>query len=398
MKTIINIFLIGLLLSTILQAFYDALIKVHKLSPTIDKVFNIVVYIPFLIGFYCLLGTVLHILLVDKIQFKILSFELFIVLLVGIIVVVELIFFIKDYDIEDDGRILFVISFFIFGFIILNHGEVSVYKIVYSVITVFVIFAFFGSKAIEDSIEYMDFYYFSFSSGIVIFCISVGGIFSIIVFDRFIYDRKNYEFFESLIYGIFAGLSVGCVFGGILLIVFIIIIPIIFGILNIISSFIHKPFYKILLPIIINYIHQNVLCKNCFHICKPLKSNYENGVRYCEHCNSSNFLKDIKYIIGIIGTNIEIYQLEGDKFYINLWDKENEIARNADINILEIRNTKSIKNYDFVINSVYTTLYNDVSRDKNYLKGVSVIIKGNPRISEDVLNMLKKNFKEVAYA
>lgn len=95
MKTIINIFLIGLLLSTILQAFYDALIKVHKLSPTIDKVFNIVVYIPFLIGFYCLLGTILHILLVDKIQFKILPFELFIVLLVGIIVVVELIFLSK---------------------------------------------------------------------------------------------------------------------------------------------------------------------------------------------------------------------------------------------------------------------------------------------------------------
>jgi hypothetical protein len=134
------------------------------------------------------------------------------------------------------------------------------------------------------------------------------------------------------------------------------------------------------------------------HISKPLKSNYEDGERYCEHCGSSSFLKNVKCVIGLIGSNIEVYQLEGDKFYINLWDKENEIARNADINILEIRNTKSIKNYDFVINSVYTTLYNDVSRDKNYLKGVSVIIKGNPRISEDVLNMLKKNFKEVSYA
>jgi hypothetical protein len=398
MKTIINIFLIGLLLSTILQAFYDALIKVHKLSPTIDKVFNIVVYIPFLIGFYCLLGTILHILLVDKIQFEILSFELFIVLLVGIIVVVELIFFIKDYDIEDDGRILFVISLFIFGFIILNYGGVSVYKIVYSVITIFVIFSFFGSETIEDSIEYMDFYNFSFSSGIIIFCISVGGIFSIIVFDHFFYNIKNYEFFESLIHGIFAGLFVGFVFGGILLIAFITIIPIYFGILNIISSFIHKPLYKILLPIIIKLIHQNVLCDNCLHISKPLKSNYEYGERYCEHCGSSSFLKNVKCVIGLIGSNIEVYQLEGDKFYINLWDKENEIARNADINILEIRNTKSIKNYDFVINSVYTTLYNDVSRDKNYLKGVSVIIKGNPRISEDVLNMLKKNFKEVSYA
>ena len=394
MQMVLLIFLVGLLLSTIFNALYDILNKVYKLSTTKKDILRLVVYIPFLVGFYSLLGTILYNVLADKIQLiETIPFELFIRLLVSIVIVIELFFLFMFYDEEIVLWILSIIGIFAGGLIGLIFGKISgeISSVVASGFVGFIIGRFYYS--VMDFDFHFDFDPIDIRAGLTIFCIVVAGIITDMIYDNIFYD-SDLSFFEKLFSGIFIVFFIG----GMVIFVCFLIFGITQAILYKICDLLYKSFSPILFPIIIKLIHQNVLCDNCLHISKPLKSNYEDGERYCEHCGSSSFLKNVKCVIGLIGSNIEVYQLEGDKFYINLWDKENEIARNADINILEIRNTKSIKNYDFVINSVYTTLYNDVSRDKNYLKGVSVIIKGNPRISEDVLNMLKKNFKEVSYA
>jgi|GEM_PF-5330883 len=146
--------------------------------------------------------------------------------------------------------------------------------------------------------------------------------------------------------------------------------------------------------------YPDLVCKNCF-LKTELRgveiSNF-NSYTYpvCRNCEDPlSLYPDIKKVIGVIGGDLNDFNVIGEKFYVNLWN--NGKARNADIDILEIINSPKIENYDYVINSVYTTLYNDVSRDKDYFKKVTVIIKGNPPISEDVISMLKEKFKDVRY-
>jgi len=58
----------------------------------------------------------------------------------------------------------------------------------------------------------------------------------------------------------------------------------------------------------------------------------------CRSCGiSSHLVKGIKQVIGLIGSNIH-QKIDGDRFYVNLWDNESKKARNADIDVLEIRN------------------------------------------------------------
>ena len=116
----------------------------------------------------------------------------------------------------------------------------------------------------------------------------------------------------------------------------------------------------------------------------------------CRGCADTLFLvPNIKQVIGVIGGYIYNFEQDGDNIYVNLWYKGQ--ARNADIDILEIRNSPNIDNFDTVINSVILKLYNDVSRDCNYLKNIPVIIRGSPSISEETKNMLIGNFKELKY-
>jgi len=115
----------------------------------------------------------------------------------------------------------------------------------------------------------------------------------------------------------------------------------------------------------------------------------------CRSCGiSSRLVKGIKEVIGLIGGDINDYKIDGDKFYVNLWDNKNKKARNADIDLLEIRNSANI-NYGLAIASVYTTLVNDVSRPRNWLKNISVVLKGNPPIPKDSMKDLKRRFREV---
>jgi len=118
----------------------------------------------------------------------------------------------------------------------------------------------------------------------------------------------------------------------------------------------------------------------------------------CRHCKGSRFLlKGIKQVIGLIGGDIDGYQVEGDSVYVKLWDEEKEESRNADTDILEIRGSSKPINYALAIASLYTTLYNDVSRPREYVKGIKVVIRSVP-FSEDALDLLRSKFGEITHA
>ena len=101
-------------------------------------------------------------------------------------------------------------------------------------------------------------------------------------------------------------------------------------------------------------------------------------------------------IIGLIGGNVKGIRQQGNKAYIGIWSKSSKKAGNADIDILEIRNTPGIS-YDYAINDVIKTLKNDVSRPGNYLKNIPVVLKGNPPVSENSMRLLEQEFKEIRY-
>jgi hypothetical protein len=86
--------------------------------------------------------------------------------------------------------------------------------------------------------------------------------------------------------------------------------------------------------------------------------------------------------------------VDKDKVYVNLWFEDKKESRNADIDILEIRNSANI-NYGYAIASVITTLKNDLSRPDDYLKTIPVVLKDNPPIPEDSMNDLKYNFGRI---
>lgn len=77
--------------------------------------------------------------------------------------------------------------------------------------------------------------------------------------------------------------------------------------------------------------------------------------------------------------------------YVNLWFKEEKKARNADIDVLEIRNTADI-NYDLAIHEVLDTLLNDHTRKRKYVRGIPVILKDNPPIPGDSMQLLRHEF------
>ncbi|MCP4346597.1 MAG: hypothetical protein GY795_13860, partial [Desulfobacterales bacterium] len=64
---------------------------------------------------------------------------------------------------------------------------------------------------------------------------------------------------------------------------------------------------------------------------------------------------------------------------------------NADIDVLEIREGKDIS-YDYAINAVLVTLKNDVSRPKEYVKNIPVVIHENLRVPEGVISILNYEF------
>jgi hypothetical protein len=83
--------------------------------------------------------------------------------------------------------------------------------------------------------------------------------------------------------------------------------------------------------------------------------------------------------------------VDKDKVYVNLWFEDKKKSRNADIDILEIRNSANI-NYGYTIASVMTTLKNDLSRPRDYLKRIPVVFTDSPPIPADSMKDLEYNF------
>ncbi|MCP4351284.1 MAG: hypothetical protein GY795_37950 [Desulfobacterales bacterium] len=141
-----------------------------------------------------------------------------------------------------------------------------------------------------------------------------------------------------------------------------------------------------------------LLCSKCF-----MKTVKKQIVRYgilkiytvivCRGCNSWVHLKNAKRIIGVIGAKEDFYVSKGNA-YVSLWSEQQKKARNADIDVLEIRDSEGI-NYDYAINAVLITLKNDVSRPGEYVKELPVVIHGNPGIPEGSRIILEHEFGKI---
>ena len=93
----------------------------------------------------------------------------------------------------------------------------------------------------------------------------------------------------------------------------------------------------------------------------------------------------------MIGGDVSDYRQDGEKVYVNLWFESDKKTRNADIDVLEIHESNGI-NYDYAVNAVLNVLKNDVSRPRKYVKGIPVIIRGNPPLSENSRMILEHEF------
>lgn len=93
----------------------------------------------------------------------------------------------------------------------------------------------------------------------------------------------------------------------------------------------------------------------------------------------------------MIDGKVKDYEQKEEKVYVSLWNEIEKKARNADIDVVEIRKSNGIS-YDWAINAVLNELKNDVSRSITYVKNIPVIIKGNPLLSDNTIMILEKEF------
>ncbi|MCP4343960.1 MAG: hypothetical protein GY795_00355 [Desulfobacterales bacterium] len=143
-------------------------------------------------------------------------------------------------------------------------------------------------------------------------------------------------------------------------------------------------------------VSHHILCSNCFSKMEVTKIKAgalkEYTVRSCRHCSSwIHSIKNVSRVTGLIGGDIENYQVTNGNVYVNLWSETQKKARNADIDVLEIRDADNIS-YDYAVNAVLITLKNDASRSGEYVRQVPVVIHGNPRIPEGAMTILKHEF------
>ncbi len=145
----------------------------------------------------------------------------------------------------------------------------------------------------------------------------------------------------------------------------------------------------------------DLICRRCLLRGKieDINSGIFSSTSYvtCRICGSSlYFINNIKSIIGLIGIDTESFKITEGKAHVTLWYESEKKTKNADIDILEIRESKgSGLNYDWAVNAVLNELMNDVSRPREYVRGISVIIKGKPLLSENSMRILMHEFKEI---
>ncbi len=146
-----------------------------------------------------------------------------------------------------------------------------------------------------------------------------------------------------------------------------------------------------------NYIsaYPQIICSK--HFLKPSlkrKMLFYYDVRCrAEKCSQDEFMTGIKQVTGLIDTDTRSYR-EGDRFYVSLWSEKTRTAGNADIDVLEIRDTEGIS-YDYAINAVLAELKNDASRPDGYVKQISVVICGNSPISKGAKAVFEHEFGKI---
>jgi hypothetical protein len=114
-----------------------------------------------------------------------------------------------------------------------------------------------------------------------------------------------------------------------------------------------------------------------------------------EKCISKSQIVCAKNIVGTLGMNGNMDNDEQD-YHIPVWDEVNETTNNADYDIIKIYENKEIANYDSIIASVVSFLYNEIDRYKS-VKTVEIQIVGNPAISDSTKRLLENRFLKVDY-
>ncbi|MCP4351746.1 MAG: HEAT repeat domain-containing protein [Desulfobacterales bacterium] len=151
----------------------------------------------------------------------------------------------------------------------------------------------------------------------------------------------------------------------------------------------NKPLYE-------SYPH--LLCRKCLLRAKIFEFKAGMFERYelvaCRGCEGSNLIKNSRKVVGLIGGSVEDFYINGNRVYVNLWSEQQKKARNADIDILEIRESEGTS-YDYAINAVLVTLKNDASRPEKYVKSIPVVIHGNLPVPEGVISMLIHEFSGI---
>ncbi|MDM8525435.1 hypothetical protein QUF80_18870 [Desulfococcaceae bacterium HSG8] len=143
------------------------------------------------------------------------------------------------------------------------------------------------------------------------------------------------------------------------------------------------------------FFHPRIFCKK--HLMRPRKLRkalFYYDVRCRAKDESHEFIRGIREIVGLIGSNADEFERDRDRLYINLWSESHKKAINADIDVLEIRDTEGIS-YDYAINAVLVTLKNDASRPGEYVRQIPVIIRGNPLIPEGAMRILGHEFGKI---
>ncbi|MCP4347794.1 MAG: HEAT repeat domain-containing protein [Desulfobacterales bacterium] len=153
------------------------------------------------------------------------------------------------------------------------------------------------------------------------------------------------------------------------------------------------------LQIALQKAYPYLLCSVCFVRAEKIKVKPYMSETYtfigCRHCNCcQRLIKGIRQTVGLIGGDIENFSVNGDRGFVSVWSEQEKKARNADIDILEIRESENIS-YDYAVNAVLITLKNDVSRPPEYIKTMPVAICGNPAIPKGAMLILEHEFGEI---
>jgi hypothetical protein len=146
---------------------------------------------------------------------------------------------------------------------------------------------------------------------------------------------------------------------------------------------------------LLNY-YPNLVCKKhtARTIIKEVLGFSSINCRKDKDCaDENNIIYPAINIVGVIGDIVED-NLVDNQYYVNVWNQDVLKFRNGDYDIIEIRESKQIDNYDAIIQRLYRFLINDLSSPKP-LNEVIIIIKGNPALSENSLRFLKDKFLRV---